>query len=160
MCAAQVLKYLDCQLFEHFLRTHVFALNMIQSSYNLQAGLITDLHPRCRRFAICNPIVGRVFSRLLPCGCNCASQTKKVCSASIQSARQANPPGRGRQFRPRGGRGILETEIMVVQMRFATGYQSASSDSGVPGLALLKADGRASGLSKTASRGSARPFSE
>ena len=29
-------------------------------------------------------------------GCNCASQTKKVCSASIQSARQRNPPGRGR----------------------------------------------------------------
>ena len=35
---------------------------------------------------------------------------------------------------------------MVVQMRFAIGCQSASSDSGVPGLALLEADGRAPGL--------------
>ena len=42
MCAAQVLKLPDCQLLEHFLRAHVFARNMIQYSYDLQAGLITD----------------------------------------------------------------------------------------------------------------------
>ena len=59
---ALVVNYLNI-----FLRVHVFALNMIQSSYNLQADLITDLHPRCRRFAIYNPVVCRVFSRLLPC---------------------------------------------------------------------------------------------
>ena len=41
---AQILKFPDCQLLEHFLRAHVFALNMIPSSYDLQAGLITDLH--------------------------------------------------------------------------------------------------------------------
>ena len=38
MCATQVFKCLDCQLLEYFLRAHVFALNMIQSSYNLQSG--------------------------------------------------------------------------------------------------------------------------
>ena len=35
---AQILKFPDCQLLEHFLGAHVFALNMIQSSYDLQAG--------------------------------------------------------------------------------------------------------------------------
>ena len=49
---------------------------------------------------------------------------------------------------------------MVVQMRFAICCQSASSDSGVPGLALLEADGRAPGLPKTASQGPGRPFSK
>ena len=41
---AQILKRSDCQLLEHFLSAHVFALNMIQSSYDLHFGLITDLH--------------------------------------------------------------------------------------------------------------------
>ena len=35
---AQILKRSDCQLLEHFLSAHVFALNMIQSCYDLQAG--------------------------------------------------------------------------------------------------------------------------
>ena len=49
---------------------------------------------------------------------------------------------------------------MVVQMQFAIGCQSASSDSGVPGLALLEADGYASDLPETASQGPVASFSE
>ena len=37
---------------------------------------------------------------------------------------------------------------MVVQMQFAIGCQSVNFDSGVPGPALLEADGRAPGLPK------------
>ena len=64
--ATQVFKCIDCQLLEYFLRAHVFARPL---SWN------------------CNP------APCCPRGCNCASQTGKVHSASIQSARQANPPG-------------------------------------------------------------------
>ena len=39
---AQILKRSDCQLLEHFLSAHVFPLNMIQFSYDLHFGLITD----------------------------------------------------------------------------------------------------------------------
>ena len=39
---AQILKRSDCQLLGHFLSAHVFALNMIQFSYDLHFGLITD----------------------------------------------------------------------------------------------------------------------
>ena len=39
---AQILKRSDCQLLEHFLSAHVFPLNIIQFSYDLHFGLITD----------------------------------------------------------------------------------------------------------------------
>ena len=47
---------------------------------------------------------------------------------------------------------------MVVQMQFAIGCQSVNFDSGVPGPALLEADGCALDLPEMASQGHERPF--
>ena len=49
---------------------------------------------------------------------------------------------------------------MVVQMQFAIGCQSVNFDSGVPGPALLEADGCALDLPEMASQGHARSFLE
>ena len=55
---AQILKHPDCQLLEHFLRTHVFVLNMIQFNYDLQFGIFRTYIPadcESRRYALRPP---------------------------------------------------------------------------------------------------------
>ena len=55
---AQILKRSDCQSLEHFLSAHVFALNMIQSRYDLQSGIFRTYIPadcKSRRYALRPP---------------------------------------------------------------------------------------------------------
>ena len=92
---AQILKFPDCQLLEHFRRAHVFALNMIQSRYDLQAGVITDLHSSGLRITqVCTASAGtpphdsrcHIASRLQLC---LAGEGSLLGINSVRSARQA-----------------------------------------------------------------------
>ena len=75
MCAAQVLECSDCQSLEHFFRAHVFALNMIQSSYDLKSGC-----PGFRSGGFLSAALFREIHRLRP-GRSCGIQSR-ACEAN------------------------------------------------------------------------------